>query len=60
MSQFVNGTAIDLRAGGTQLHEMADRFQFELTARSEPLDVDDVADFGDAGDDAVDDAVDIR
>ncbi len=55
MSQFVNDTAGDLRMGGTRLGEMADRFQFELTARSESFDVGD-APFGGT----VDDAIDIR
>lgn len=37
LSRFVNDSAMDLRAGGARLLEVADGFQFELTARSESL-----------------------
>ncbi len=42
MSRIVNETAVDLRDGGDRLHGMADRFQFELTVRSESLEVGDI------------------
>lgn len=44
MSEFVNTTAIDLRSGGSRLQEIADGFQFELTARSESFDGDETVD----------------
>ena len=53
MSQFVNDTAGDLRMGrDPAVAKMADRFQFELTARSESFDVGD-APFGGTVDDAI-------
>ena len=63
MSQFVSDTAIDLRTGGNRLQEMADQFQFELTARSESFDVGDDAASGPVhgtDDSSVDGAIDIR